>query len=96
MSRRPVFKFTLYIAGDAQNAVLAQANLRALCQAHLPNRHEIEVVDVFRQKKRALNDGIFMTPMLVRLQPVPERRIVGTLSQTDTVLQALGLSPVAA
>ena len=96
MSRRQIFKFRLYIAGDAQNAVLALRNLRALCLAHLPNRHEIEVIDVFRQPKRALADGIFMTPTLVRLQPLPERRIVGTLCQTDTVLQALGLPTVLA
>ena len=91
MSRRQTFKFRLYVAGNAQNAVLALSNLRALCMAHLPGQHEIEVVDVFRQPKRALADSIFMTPTLVRLQPPPERRIVGTLCQTDTVLQALGL-----
>lgn len=91
MSTRPIVKFRLYIAGDAQNAVLATANLRALCLAHLPGRHEIEIIDVFRDKKRALADGIFMTPMLVRQQPLPERRIVGTLSQSDKVLLALGL-----
>lgn len=93
MSRRPIFKFRLYVAGDGQNATLAQANIRALCQAHVPGRHEIEVVDVFRQPERALTDGIFMTPTLVRLLPLPARRIVGTLNQTDTVLQALGLPP---
>lgn len=96
MSRLPVFKFRLYVADSAQNGALALANLRALCQAHLPGRHEIEVVDVFRQPRRALADGIFMTPTLVRLLPLPARRIVGTLSQTDTVLQALGLPAASA
>lgn len=96
MSRLPVFKFRLYVADHAQNGALALANLRALCQAHLPGQHEIEVVDVFRQPRRALADGIFMTPTLVRLLPLPARRIVGTLSQTDTVLQALGLRAAAA
>ena len=48
-------------------------------------------MDVFREPKRALADGIFMTPTLVKLAPPPVRRIVGTLSQTQTVLQALGL-----
>jgi circadian clock protein KaiB len=96
MSRRPTFKFRLYVAGDAQNAMLALANIRSLCLEHLPGRHEIDVVDVFRQPERALADGIFMTPTLVRLLPRPTRRIIGTLSQTDTVLQALGLPVVPA
>jgi circadian clock protein KaiB len=91
MSRRALFRFRLYVAGNAQNSGQAVANLTALCRAHLPNRHEIEVVDVFRQPKRALADGILMTPTLVKLAPSPVQRIVGALSQTQTVLQALGL-----
>jgi circadian clock protein KaiB len=91
-----MFKFRLYVAGDALNSSQAVTNLTALCRARLPDRHEIEVVDVFREPKRALADGIFMTPTLVRLAPPPARRIVGTLSQTQPVLQALGLEGVAA
>jgi circadian clock protein KaiB len=96
MSRRPRFKFRLYVAGEAQNSSQALANLNALCRTHLAGRHEIEIVDVFREPKRALADGIFMTPTLVKLAPSPApQRIVGTLSQTQPVLQALGLERIA-
>jgi circadian clock protein KaiB len=91
-----MFKFRLYVAGDTPNSGQALANLTALCRAHLPDRHDIEVVDVFREPKRALTDGILMTPTLLKLAPSPGRRIVGTLSQMQTVLQALGLATVAA
>jgi circadian clock protein KaiB len=91
MSRRALFKFRLYVAGDAVNSAQALANLVALCRAHLPDSHEIEVVDVFREPKRALADGIIMTPTLIKFAPSPALRIVGTLKQTETVLQALGL-----
>jgi len=94
MSRRAKFKFRLYVAGDALNSVQAQANLAEFCRTHLPDRHEIEIVDVFREPQRALTDGIFMTPTLVKLAPSPARTIIGTLSQTQTVLQALGLDPL--
>jgi circadian clock protein KaiB len=79
------------VAGDAQNSVQALANLGAFCRTYLPNRHEIEVVNVFQSPERALADGIFMTPMLIKLTPPPIRRIVGTLSQTQPILHALGL-----
>ena len=92
MSRRARFKFRLYIADDAPNSAQAVGNLAALCRAHLSGRNEIEVVDVFREPKRALADGILMTPTLVKLAPSPApKRIIGTLSQTLPVLQALGL-----
>ena len=87
--------------GTAKGAFLqrraqAVANLTALCRAHLPGRHRIEVVDVFREPGRALADHILLTPTLIALAPLPVRRIVGTLSQTQPVLEALGLSPAAA
>ena len=95
MNRNVQFKFRLYVAGGAQNSAQALANLTALCRAHLPDRHEIEVVDVLQEAKRALADGILMTPTLVKFEPPPVRKIVGTLSQTQTVLQALGLDTLA-
>lgn len=91
-----MFKFRLYVAGDALNSAQAAANLAALCRDYLPDRHHIEVVDVFRQPKRALTDGIFMTPTLLKLTPSPVRRIVGTLSPIQPVLEALGLETPAA
>ena len=90
------FQFRLYVAGDAQNSAQALANFDALCRVHLPDGCKVEVVDVFREPRRALADGIFMTPTLVKLAPSPApKKIVGTLSQTQPVLQALGL-PAAA
>jgi circadian clock protein KaiB len=91
MSRPVVFKFRLYIADDALNSAQAQANLMALCRTYLADRYEVDLVDVFKEPQRALVDGIFMTPTLVRLAPLPVRRIVGTLSQTALVLRALDL-----
>ena len=96
MTRRAQFSFRLYVAGDALNSVQALANLNTICRMHLPGRHAIEVVNVFREPRRALADGIFMTPTLIKLAPSPVRRIVGTLSQTQTVLEALGLEAAVA
>jgi circadian clock protein KaiB len=91
-----MFKFRLYVAGDTQNSALAIANLTALCRAHLPNQYEIEIVDVLREPKRAMADSIFLTPTLVKFAPSPLRKIVGTLSETKHVLQALGMGTFAA
>ena len=96
MSARTHFKFRLYVAGDAPNSLEAIANLRVICRAHAPDRHEVEIVDVLREPKRALVDGIFMTPMLVKLTPAPVRRIAGTLSKSQPVLETCGMNALAA
>jgi circadian clock protein KaiB len=91
MSNRAHFKFRLYVAGDSPNSTLALSNLKALCGKHLAERHEIEVVDVLREPKRALDDGILLTPTLVKLSPPPVRKIIGNLNQLQSVLLALNL-----
>ena len=91
MSRGPVYRFRLFVAADTLNSAQAASNLLALCKAHLPGRHEIEVVDVFQNPTRAVAEGIRMTPTLLKLTPAPARRIVGTLVDADRVLHTLGL-----
>ena len=96
MSRPSHFRFRLYVAGDGLNSARAIANLNAICQAHLPDRHDIEIVDVYLDPERALADAIFMTPTLIKLEPAPKKQIVGTLSDVSIVLQVLGLPAVLA
>lgn len=86
------FDFQLYVAGDAQNSAQALANLKALCKAHVPGGYRINVVNVYLEPTRALANRIFLTPTLVKCWPLPMRQIVGTLSKTDVVLQALDLT----
>lgn len=52
-----MFRFDLYVAGEAPNSTQAVANLAAFCRAHLADRHEIEIIDVFREPKRALAES---------------------------------------
>jgi circadian clock protein KaiB len=94
--RAESLKFRLYVADRTPNSALAISNLTALCRTYLPDRHEIEIVDVLRRPERAMADGIFMTPALIRLSPLPVVRVIGTLSRTQATLQALGLEPLTA
>jgi circadian clock protein KaiB len=96
MTKSDIFRFRLYIADGTLNSGQAIANLRAICNRYLAGRHKIELVDVFKEPDRAMEDRIFMTPTLVKLTPEPVERIVGTLSQTSLVLRALGLQELAA
>ena len=91
MSKKNEFKFRLYIADDTQNSMQALANLNNFCQTYLADRHEIEVLDVFKNPLSALQDSIFMTPTLIKFSPLPVIRIVGTLNQTEVIKQTLGI-----
>jgi circadian clock protein KaiB len=85
-------KFRLYVAGDCPNSIVAEFNLRTLCDAYFKERHEIEIVDVTLNPDRALADGVLLTPLLVRLSPAPILKIAGSLNLFEPIRQALGLS----
>jgi circadian clock protein KaiB len=91
-AKAPVcFQFRLYVAGDTPNSARARMNLGALCRKHLMGCYKIQIVDVFKDPNRAMIDGILMTPTLIKLAPSPVRMVVGTLSQSASLLDALGL-----
>ena len=81
----------LYIAGRAPNSVKAIANLEAICRQHLQDGFKLEIVDVCEHPQRALDDGVLVTPSLTKLSPVPGANVIGNLSDTSSVLAALGL-----
>ena len=84
-------KLRLYVAGGAPNSTLAEANLMALLETHGVTDHELEIVDCIRDPRRALRDGVLVTPTLLRVAPAPQQTIVGTLSDARRVAAALGL-----
>ena len=85
----PRLRLRLYIAGQAPNSVRAIANCRAICDEHFSSGHELEIVDLLEHPQRAVADGVIVTPTLIKLLPLPVQRVIGSLSDTNQVLQAL-------
>jgi circadian clock protein KaiB len=81
----------LYVAGRAPNSVKAITNLEAICRQHFKDGYKLEIVDVCEFPRRALDDGILVTPSLAKLSPSPGANVIGNLSDTSSVLAALGL-----
>ena len=88
-----VWELRLYIAGQTPRSVAAFANLKKLCEEHLPGRYKIEVIDLMQHPQLAAGDQIVAIPTLVRKLPEPLRRIVGDLSNTERALVGLQLRP---
>lgn len=81
----------LYVAGMTPRAVAAFANLKKLCETHLADRYEIEVIDLLTQPQLAAGDQIIAVPTLVRRLPPPMKKIIGDLSNEERVLVGLDL-----
>ena len=84
----------LYVAGRAPNSVKAITNLEAICRQHFKDGYKLEIVDVCEFPRRALDDGILVTPCLAKISPSPAANVIGNLGDTGSVLAALSLGLV--
>ena len=86
-----LWELRLYVAGQTPKSLAAFANLKRLCEEHLPERYVIEVIDLLKTPQLAEDDQILAIPTLVRKLPVPIRKIIGDLSNTERVLVGLDM-----
>jgi circadian clock protein KaiB len=82
----------LYVAGSTPRSSRAIANIKAICEQYLANRYDLTVVDLYEQQERAHDDQIVVVPTLVRQAPLPVRKMIGDLSETEQVLATLDLT----
>jgi circadian clock protein KaiB len=85
------YSLRLYVAGQTPKSIAAFANLKRLCDAHLPGRYKIEVIDLTENPQLAVGDQIVALPTLVRKLPPPLKRVVGNLANDEKFLLGMDL-----
>jgi circadian clock protein KaiB len=98
-SRQPVraghYVLRLYVTGSTPRSTRAISNVRRICEEHLRNRYDLEVIDIYQQPALAKGDQIIAAPTLVKQLPAPLRKLIGDMSDRDRVLLGLDLRPTA-
>ena len=84
----------LYVAGQTPKAITAFTNLKKICEEQLNGKYSIEVIDLMQDPQLAAEFQIVALPTLIRKLPVPVRKIIGDLSDTERVLIGLDLLAV--
>lgn len=85
------YELTLFVTGASALSARAVADVRSLCDAYLPGRYHLEVVDVHRNPGLVTSRGVLASPTLIKDLPLPKRVLVGDLSNTARVLLALDI-----
>lgn len=89
--RRAKYILRLYITGSSARSLKAVHNLKKLCEEHLPDDYELEVIDIYENPNAAREEQIIAAPTLVKKLPEPLRRFVGDLSNTQKILVGLDI-----
>jgi circadian clock protein KaiB len=84
----------LYIAGMTPNSQRAVENMKKICEEYLQNRYELEIIDIYQQPSLAEGEQIIAAPTLIKQLPLPLRRLIGDMSNTEKVLLGLDLKKI--
>jgi circadian clock protein KaiB len=85
------YMLRLYVTGASTNSLRAIANIKAICEEHLRERYTLEVIDLYQDYSMAAKEQIIALPMLIRITPLPVRRLIGDMSDKQKVMKGLGL-----
>ena len=83
----------LYVAGTTSRSMRAVANIKEICENSLKNRYDLEVIDIYQQPVLVKGEQIIAAPTLIKKLPLPLRRFIGDMSNTERILVGLDLQP---
>jgi circadian clock protein KaiB len=84
------YVFQLFVTGASPNSLRAITNTKNICEEYLNERYELEIIDVHEQPNIAKEENIIALPMLVKKFPLPEKRVIGDMSDIDRVAKSMG------
>jgi circadian clock protein KaiB len=85
----------LFITGTTSRSARAIVNIRKLCEEYLRGRYDLEVIDITQDPRRAKDEQILAAPTLIKQLPLPLRRFIGDMSETDRLMVGLDIHKVA-
>lgn len=80
----------LFVSGASKNSVRAINNIKEILSSHLEGKYSLSIIDVHQEKTAAQTEQIVALPMLVKKFPLPEKRLIGDMSDIVKVLKGLG------
>ena len=90
-SRQAKYVLRLYVSGSTLKSALAVENIKRICEQRLKNRYDLEVIDIYQQPNLARAEQIVAVPTLIKRLPLPQRRLIGDMSDLNKVLFGLDL-----
>lgn len=82
----------LYVSGMSTKSMEAIENIRKLCDEHLKDAFELEIIDIYKNPEVASEQQIVFSPSLIKTLPLPKKVLIGTFKDSEKVIKGLGIS----
>lgn len=88
----PEYILRLFVSGMLHNSFIAIKNIKQICETYLKDNYDLEVIDIYQQPEIAVSEQILIIPVLIIKIPLPEKRLIGDLSDVQKVLEILNIN----
>jgi circadian clock protein KaiB len=88
-----IYVLRLYVTGSTPKSANAIANIKKICEEHLQGHYDLEVIDIYQQPSLAVGEQIVAVPTLIKKLPLPLRKLIGDMSNTEHILLGLDIQP---
>ena len=88
------YKLKLYVTGKTLKSERALANLVRICDEELHGAYGIVTIDILECPELAEDGKIMALPVVIKELPRPIKRVIGDLSDTESVLLGLDLEAI--
>lgn len=85
------YKLRLYITGTTPNSVRAISNTKDICDTYLKENYDLEIIDVYQEPTLAMIEQIIALPILLKILPLPVKKLIGDMSNKEKMLRGLGI-----
>lgn len=92
--RAESYVLRLFVSGHSAATEQTLKSLHELLESSLPYPYTLKVIDVFKHPDQAEANQISATPTLLRVWPLPVRRLVGDMTDMERVLRILAAPEV--
>ena len=90
-AQEQMYVLRLYVAGINPRSSAAIRSIKEICEQHLQDRYDLEVIDIYQQPTLVKGEQIIAAPTLIKKLPVPLRRFIGNLADKERILVGLDL-----
>jgi len=90
-SDRRHYFLRLYVTVLTPRSRAAIENIKRICEENLKDRFDLEVIDIYQQPTLARAEQIIAAPTLIKKLPLPLRKLIGDMSNTERILLGLDL-----
>ena len=81
----------LYVTGMTSKSMSAIRNIKEICERHLKDRFDLEIIDLYKTPEAAEANQIIFSPSLIKISPLPKKVIIGTFSNAEQVMKSLNI-----